>query len=143
MGNTSSTSKSSGKSPSTHPLRRTNSNAIQIAASTLLAPAAPSHRRSRSAGPGPAPYAPPPGYHESVGLAPASSASAPSGSARRSAPIQDKAEYLRTPMRRETLEDVLETLRMYDTVLIVDDSLSMTWDGRWEEVCVSVVFEYI
>lgn len=42
-------------------------------------------------------------------------------------------EYLRTPMRRESVEDALEILRKYDTVIIVDDSSSMR--GKlWQEV---------
>jgi hypothetical protein len=47
---------------------------------------------------------------------------------------------LKKPMRRETLEDALEILRKYDTVILVDDSGSMTLPGskkgktRWYEV---------
>jgi hypothetical protein len=43
-------------------------------------------------------------------------------------------------MRSETLEDALEILRKYDTVILVDDSGSMTLPGskkgrtRWNEV---------
>jgi len=40
--------------------------------------------------------------------------------------------YLRRPMRRESEEDALETLRKYNTILIVDDSSSMR-GSRWEE----------
>jgi hypothetical protein len=43
-------------------------------------------------------------------------------------------------MRKETLENALEVLRKYDTVILVDDSGSMTLPGsrkgvtRWFEV---------
>lgn len=40
--------------------------------------------------------------------------------------------YLRAPLRKESLDDVLETLRGYDTVILVDDSLSMS-GHRWDE----------
>jgi hypothetical protein len=43
------------------------------------------------------------------------------------------AEYLRAPMRRESVENALETLRKYDTVIIVDDSSSMR-GKRWQDV---------
>jgi hypothetical protein len=36
-------------------------------------------------------------------------------------------------MRRETVENALETLRKFDTVIIVDDSSSMA-GTYWEEV---------
>ena len=42
-------------------------------------------------------------------------------------------------MRRESLEDILDTLRSYDTVLIVDDSTSMTLGARWDEVGLLVI----
>lgn len=32
-------------------------------------------------------------------------------------------------------DTMLESLRGYDTVIIVDDSQSMSWYGRWAEVC--------
>ncbi|KAF8834561.1 hypothetical protein BDN67DRAFT_975920 [Paxillus ammoniavirescens] len=41
--------------------------------------------------------------------------------------------YLKTPMRQESREDALETLRQYDTVVIVDDSGSMSQGGRWPQ----------
>ncbi|KAL4267402.1 VWFA domain-containing protein [Pleurotus pulmonarius] len=40
--------------------------------------------------------------------------------------------YLRAPMRRETAENALETLRKFDTVIIVDDSKSMS-GPLWKE----------
>lgn len=43
-------------------------------------------------------------------------------------------EYLRKPMRRESVENALEILRKYDTVVIVDDSSSME-GALWDEVC--------
>ncbi|KAI3609461.1 von willebrand factor [Moniliophthora roreri] len=39
---------------------------------------------------------------------------------------------LRTPMRQQTTDNMLETLRKYDTVIIVDDSSSMI-GARWAE----------
>lgn len=42
--------------------------------------------------------------------------------------------YLRAPMRQNTAENALETLRKYDTVIIVDDSKSMH-GALWHEVC--------
>lgn len=41
--------------------------------------------------------------------------------------------YLRQPLRKESRENALETLKKYDTVLIMDDSGSML-GNRWEEV---------
>ncbi|KAL4076384.1 hypothetical protein J3A83DRAFT_4052337, partial [Scleroderma citrinum] len=41
-------------------------------------------------------------------------------------------EYLKQPLRKESREDALETLRKYDTVFIVDDSGSMQ-GSRWKE----------
>ncbi|KAF7352274.1 hypothetical protein MVEN_01191100 [Mycena venus] len=49
------------------------------------------------------------------------------------------SSWLKRPMRSETLEDALEILRKYDTVILVDDSGSMTLPGskrgktRWNE----------
>ncbi|KAJ7849803.1 hypothetical protein B0H14DRAFT_2764779 [Mycena olivaceomarginata] len=49
------------------------------------------------------------------------------------------SSWLKKPMRSETLEDALEILRKYDTVILVDDSGSMTLPGskkgrtRWNE----------
>ena len=55
----------------------------------------------------------------------------------RQAAEQERIQYLRQPMRQQTYENALETLRRYDTVLIVDDSSSMQRAGRWQEVRVS------
>ncbi|KAJ7739508.1 hypothetical protein B0H16DRAFT_1538905 [Mycena metata] len=47
--------------------------------------------------------------------------------------------WMKEPMRKETLEDALEILRRYDTVILVDDSSSMSLPGskkavsRWDE----------
>ncbi|KAF4575199.1 hypothetical protein EYR36_006557 [Pleurotus pulmonarius] len=41
-------------------------------------------------------------------------------------------EYLRAPMRSETAENALQTLRKYDTVLIIDDSGSML-GSKWRQ----------
>ncbi|KAG1735453.1 hypothetical protein EDB19DRAFT_1104901 [Suillus lakei] len=40
--------------------------------------------------------------------------------------------YLRQPLRAESLEDALETLRHYDTIIIMDDSSSMA-GSLWKE----------
>ncbi|KAI0638472.1 hypothetical protein C8Q77DRAFT_1091308 [Trametes polyzona] len=47
--------------------------------------------------------------------------------------FEERAEYLRRPMRQNTIEDALETLRKYNTIIIVDDSGSMSKGGLWEE----------
>jgi hypothetical protein len=44
-----------------------------------------------------------------------------------------KAAYLRAPLRAESLEDALETLRQYDTIILMDDSTSMA-GSLWKEV---------
>lgn len=41
-------------------------------------------------------------------------------------------EYLRAPLRQESFDDALQTLMQYDTVIIVDDSGSMS-GHRWME----------
>ncbi|KAF9235581.1 hypothetical protein BU15DRAFT_51245 [Melanogaster broomeanus] len=41
-------------------------------------------------------------------------------------------------MRKESRENALDTLRQYDTVIIMDDSGSMTQDHRWEQACVAL-----
>lgn len=41
--------------------------------------------------------------------------------------------YLRKPMRAESVEDALETLRKYDTIILMDDSSSMA-GSLWTEV---------
>lgn len=43
-----------------------------------------------------------------------------------------RAAYLRQPLRAESLEDALETLRHYDTIIIMDDSSSMA-GSLWKE----------
>ncbi|KAF9226923.1 hypothetical protein BS17DRAFT_728914 [Gyrodon lividus] len=45
------------------------------------------------------------------------------------------AKYLQAPIRPESRENALETLRQYDTVIIMDDSGSMTQAGRWQQAC--------
>ncbi|KAL1939967.1 hypothetical protein VTO73DRAFT_9302 [Trametes versicolor] len=47
--------------------------------------------------------------------------------------FEERAEYLRRPMRQNTIEDALETLKKYNTVIIVDDSGSMSKGGLWTE----------
>ncbi|TBU41457.1 hypothetical protein BD309DRAFT_898060 [Dichomitus squalens] len=65
------------------------------------------------------------------------SAPAPSRSASSAAPKwttdEERLAYLRRPLRQESFEDALEILRKYDTVIVVDDSSSMTKDDRWSE----------
>lgn len=57
----------------------------------------------------------------------------------------DRPTDLKTPMRKQTTEDALETLKKYDTLILVDDSSSMREKdhrveppiSRWEEVSVA------
>ncbi|OJT05416.1 hypothetical protein TRAPUB_3857 [Trametes pubescens] len=53
--------------------------------------------------------------------------------ARQPMTFEERAEYLRRPMRQNTIEDALETLKKYNTVIIVDDSGSMSKGGLWTE----------
>ncbi|KAI0677261.1 hypothetical protein C8Q78DRAFT_960178 [Trametes maxima] len=72
----------------------------------------------------------------SIGLPSAgttSSLSATSSGAGQPPTFEERAEYLRQPMRQNTIEDALETLRKYNTVIIVDDSGSMSKGGLWPE----------
>ena len=46
----------------------------------------------------------------------------------------ERLAYLRRPLRQESYENALETLRRYNTVIVVDDSASMTKENRWTEV---------
>ncbi|KAJ7462012.1 hypothetical protein FB451DRAFT_1267489 [Mycena latifolia] len=85
------------------------------------------HSRSRSAD---ARDAPPPSYDSLV----------PPATPKRSKSSKYKSSsWLKKPMRKETFEDALEVLRKYDTVILVDDSGSMTLPGskkgvtRWYE----------
>jgi hypothetical protein len=48
---------------------------------------------------------------------------------------------LRKPLRQESLENALEQLRNYDTVFVVDDSLSMDEFGKWQEVRPALISE--
>ncbi|KAK7033563.1 hypothetical protein VNI00_012787 [Paramarasmius palmivorus] len=116
----------------------------------LSAPSSASHRRSRSANAAirrnvdpdvilnpPPPYSrTPPGYSYSdepeqmkytCDSQTSFSSSSTEGSKRKM-----RSSYLRTPMRQRTRDDMLETLRKYDTVIIVDDSSSMI-GARWTE----------
>ena len=156
---------------------RTNSNAINVASSTLNVPGSSSHRRSRSANAmvGNASLEPPPPYSVATDAPPhalpintsastvsrvrsqASSHRANSSSSANlgraaggkipsigsqythsytmpaGARSSWTAEYLRAPMRRGSVDNALETLRKYDTVIIVDDSHSMK-GRRWRQV---------
>ncbi|KAJ7813090.1 hypothetical protein B0H14DRAFT_2855022 [Mycena olivaceomarginata] len=55
-------------------------------------------------------------------------------------PSIKSAPMLGKPMRQESRDDALDILRMYDTVIVVDDSPSMTEEvgqkgvSRWSEV---------
>ncbi|KAI1796108.1 hypothetical protein LXA43DRAFT_937673 [Ganoderma leucocontextum] len=46
---------------------------------------------------------------------------------------EERLAYLRRPLRQESYENALEILRRYNTVIVVDDSSSMTKDNRWTE----------
>ena len=76
----------------------------------------------------------------SVSPAVAWSMSAPGSSSRSPAAVpkwttdEERLAYLRRPLRQESYEDALEILRRYDTVIVVDDSSSMTKENRWSEV---------
>ncbi|KAG6373860.1 hypothetical protein JVT61DRAFT_6012 [Boletus reticuloceps] len=73
--------------------------------------------------------APPTG--RSSAAAGSSSVFEPFSSSRR---LRDIA-YLQAPMRQDSKENALDTLRTYDTVVIMDDSGSMQIEGRWEQAC--------
>ncbi|CDO73817.1 hypothetical protein BN946_scf185015.g146 [Trametes cinnabarina] len=51
---------------------------------------------------------------------------------------EERVQYLRQPMRQNTFEDALTTLRKYNTVIIVDDSGSMR-GALWNEANLPVV----
>ncbi|GLB34195.1 putative von Willebrand factor (vWF) type A domain contatining protein [Lyophyllum shimeji] len=133
MGNSSSSqSKNRGKSRSAH------ASTSGARPSNLLLPPQTSlgHRRTRSAAMRPSrreETPPPPPYRardDSAISTPVPHTS--SGITGYGAALSERALYLRRPMRRETEEDALETLRKYNTILIVDDSSSMR-GARWEE----------
>ncbi|KAI0375942.1 hypothetical protein BV20DRAFT_26935 [Pilatotrama ljubarskyi] len=71
----------------------------------------------------------------SIGLPPSASSDggATSSGASQATTFEERADYLRRPMRQNTIEDALETLRKYNTVIIVDDSGSMSKRGLWKE----------
>ncbi|KZP07356.1 hypothetical protein FIBSPDRAFT_875629 [Athelia psychrophila] len=133
MGNTSSKSKGN----SSVSMRSTHSAIIDAStASTLMATPpemadqlqrhrGPQLARSRSGNPDS--HLPPPAYDEAV-----DSKSTPQ-------PLSNKHDkdnrqaYLREPLRQESMDDFLEILREYDTVLVVDDSTSMYRENRWYE----------
>lgn len=50
--------------------------------------------------------------------------------------------FMRKPESAIPQDTMLEYLRGYDTVIIVDDSESMSWYGRWAEVMSSTVQDY-
>ncbi|KAJ7131667.1 hypothetical protein C8R43DRAFT_1024227 [Mycena crocata] len=86
-----------------------------------------SHSRSRSAD---ARDGPPPSYESLL---------VPTLPKRSHSNKYRSSNWLRKPMRKETFENALEILRKYDTVILVDDSGSMTLPGskkgltRWYE----------
>ncbi|KAF7297101.1 hypothetical protein MIND_00943000 [Mycena indigotica] len=92
------------------------------------------HRRSRSADTRRLSREPPPSYNDSLAV--------PDASLKRSTSSReskyDNPQWLRQPMRQSTLEDALELLVKYDTVILVDDSGSMQLSSshgktRWQE----------
>ncbi|KAJ7799569.1 hypothetical protein B0H14DRAFT_2902716 [Mycena olivaceomarginata] len=95
----------------------------------FLMPSFFTHNRSRSADTRDPP--PPPSYYETVnGLKPTHKRSKSSSKSSNS--------YYNTPMRADTLENALQQLTRYDTVILVDDSGSMTTavrknKTRWNE----------
>ena len=66
--------------------------------------------------------------------APGSSSRSPSAAVPKWTTDEERLAYLRRPLRQESYEDALEILRRYDTVIVVDDSSSMTKENRWSEV---------
>ncbi|THH14298.1 hypothetical protein EW146_g6008 [Bondarzewia mesenterica] len=70
---------------------------------------------------------PPPSYDQSQTDPQVSAGPSRSRRSRRS-----HLEYIQTPLRQESMEDALQTLSQYDTVLIVDDSGSMA-GSLWRE----------
>ncbi|EIM85685.1 uncharacterized protein STEHIDRAFT_99366 [Stereum hirsutum FP-91666 SS1] len=42
-------------------------------------------------------------------------------------------DTLKRPMRQDSIRRALDILRDFDTVIIVDDSESMSWENRWQE----------
>jgi hypothetical protein len=67
-------------------------------------------------------------------MQPAASTSRSSHNSTSAAIPATRNTYLRTPMRQDSKENALETLRKYNTVFIVDDSRSMCGQ-LWSEVC--------
>lgn len=97
------------------------------ATGTLLhSPAAPSSGSSMLGG------LPPGTQHTRISMIPPRAVSSASHNRHKS------LSYLAKPLRRESRENALETLRKYDTVLIVDDSESMK-GSLWEEAKVALV----
>lgn len=116
MGNTPSTSKRNSHVS----IRRTHSAIISAStASTLLATSpelTEQLQRQKDLNPSNSDnYVAPPAYNDAV------------------SEKSDKKAYLRAPLRQESADDILETLREYDTVLIVDDSYSMMQENRWHD----------
>ncbi|KAJ7094394.1 hypothetical protein C8R44DRAFT_749575 [Mycena epipterygia] len=85
------------------------------------------HSRSRSAD---ARHGPPPSYGSLL---------APAAPKRSKSSKYRSSSWLKKPMRKETFENASEILRKYDTIILVDDSGSMTLPGskkgvtRWYE----------
>ncbi|KIK73889.1 hypothetical protein PAXRUDRAFT_571085 [Paxillus rubicundulus Ve08.2h10] len=81
------------------------------------------------------PTAPPPYQHYDPSAAPGGQQTAPiphvPGSSNDTKDRHQDIEYLKTPMRQNSREDALLTLCQYDTVVIMDDSGSMTFENRW------------
>ncbi|KIK73907.1 hypothetical protein PAXRUDRAFT_569040 [Paxillus rubicundulus Ve08.2h10] len=86
------------------------------------------------------PTAPPPYQHHDPSAAPGGQQMAPiphvAGSSNDTKVVVSSdphwdIEYLKTPMRQNSREDAFLTLCQYDTVVIMDDSGSMTLENRW------------
>ncbi|KAI6100128.1 hypothetical protein F5141DRAFT_969010, partial [Pisolithus sp. B1] len=90
------------------------------ASTSLHSPAAPSSGSSTLVGLSPGTK------HTRISIIPPHAVSSASDNRHKS------LSYLAKPLRRESRENALETLRKYDTVLIVDDSESME-GSLWEE----------
>lgn len=98
------------------------SEALNAAGTLPHSPAAPSSASSIFG------ELPPGSHHTRLSMVPPSPVSSTSRSRRR----DRNPSYLAKPLRQESRENALETLRKYDTILIVDDSGSMR-GALWEE----------
>jgi len=134
--------------------RHTSSGRHHSGSSTnnLSVPRPSAHRRTRSANPSATDLqlAAPPPYSEAVASSPVDTASRSAANGSRHTGVftvppassqststnartpTSRNSYLRAPIRQFTAENALETLRKFDTVIIVDDSGSMH-GALWRE----------